>query len=77
MDEKKINFVSKQVNPSNIPQSRPIESFWGDLAQKVNTGGWEAKIREQLVDLITYFLLLNDRSFKINTLLIITLFDFL
>ena len=48
-----FNFVGKQINTSNVAQVRPSESFWGDLAQKGYTGGWKAKIREQLVDHIT------------------------
>ena len=33
----------------NEPQARPIENFWGCLAQKVYEGGWEAKTEEQLI----------------------------
>lgn len=47
--KKNVNFVSKEMNPPNVPQARPIESFWGDLAQKVYNNGWEAKSEEQLV----------------------------
>jgi hypothetical protein len=44
-----LNFVGKEINPPNVPQARPIESFWGDLANKVYSGDWEAKTCGQLV----------------------------
>ena len=44
-----ITFVPKHLNPANIPQARPIENFWGDLAQKVYDGGWEAQNEDQLI----------------------------
>jgi hypothetical protein len=31
MDEN-INYVARHMNPPNVPQARPIESFWGCLA---------------------------------------------
>ena len=30
-----VYFVPKDINPPNVPQERPIENFWGCLAQKV------------------------------------------
>lgn len=44
-----IKFVPKNINPPNVPQARPIENFWGCLAQKVYEGGWEATTEEQLI----------------------------
>ncbi len=44
----KINFISKQVNPSNVPKARPIEDFWSMLADKVYDGSWEAKSKLQM-----------------------------
>lgn len=44
-----IKFVPKHLNPPNVPQARPIENFWGCLAQKVYEGGWEAKTEQQLI----------------------------
>ena len=44
-----VNFVEKRLNPPNIPQARPIENFWGCLAQKIYEGGWEAKTEQQLI----------------------------
>ena len=39
-----INFVQHQQNPSNVPQTRPIETIWSLLEQKVYEGACEAKI---------------------------------
>ena len=30
-----IMYVDKESDPRNVPQSQPIENFWGHLAQKV------------------------------------------
>lgn len=38
-----IRYVPKDFNPPNVPKARPIEDFWGILAQKVYERGWEAK----------------------------------
>lgn len=48
MDEN-VNFVAKEMNPPNVPKARPIEFFWGCLAQKVYEGGWEAKTSAELI----------------------------
>ena len=48
MDEN-VNHVPKEINPLNVPQTRPIESFWGCLAQKVVEGGWKANTEQQLI----------------------------
>ena len=47
-----VNFVPKEMNPPNVPQARPIESFWGCLGTKVYEGGWEAKTSNQLINRI-------------------------
>ena len=44
-----VNFVPKEINPPNVPQTRPIENFWGCLTQKVYEGGWEANMEQQLI----------------------------
>ena len=46
--DQNINFVRKQDNPSNVPQLRPIEKFWGILKSKVYNGGWTARMEHQL-----------------------------
>ena len=47
--EEYVNFVAKTSNPPNVPQARPIENFWGCLAQKVYEGGWQAKTEHQMI----------------------------
>lgn len=60
--------MPKEVNPPNVPQARPIEDFWGLLAQKVYSGGWEAKNRQQLINKIRYQLKKIDLSVVQNTM---------
>ncbi len=38
-----IPIVPKDSNPPNVPQGRPIEDFWGVLAELVYEENWEAK----------------------------------
>ncbi len=45
-----VKFVPKDINPQNVPQARPIENFWGCLAQKIYEGGWEAETQQQLIN---------------------------
>jgi hypothetical protein len=47
--EKNVNFVAKATKPPNVPQARPIENFWGCLAQKVYEEDWEAATEQQLI----------------------------
>ena len=47
MDEN-LNYVSKDNNPPNVPQARPIETFWAILEQKVYANGWQAKTEQHL-----------------------------
>ncbi|CAF1307370.1 unnamed protein product [Adineta ricciae] len=42
-DENHIEFVDKDFNPQNCPQSRPIETLWAILKNMVYDQGWEAK----------------------------------
>jgi transposase len=46
--ENNIPLVPRNVNPTNLPQCRPIEDYFGQLAQKVYEGGWSADSTEQL-----------------------------
>lgn len=39
----KIPFVPICKNPTNLPQCRPVEDFFGYLAQMVYKDGWQAK----------------------------------
>ena len=43
-----IPFVPKSRNPTNLPQCRPIEDFFGQLAQMVYKENWKAKNVKQL-----------------------------
>ena len=44
-----IVFVDKHENPPNVPQARPIETFWANVCSKVYQGGWQAKTKLQLI----------------------------
>ena len=46
---KNVEMVPESSNPPNVPQARPIESFWGVLAQRVYDKGWCAKSESHLV----------------------------
>lgn len=52
MREEGINFVPKEFNPPNLPNLRPIESFWAKLKQDVYSKGWVPKNFEDLHDRI-------------------------
>ncbi|XP_065665711.1 uncharacterized protein LOC136087134 [Hydra vulgaris] len=47
-----VYYVDKESNPPNVPQARPIENFWGHLAQKVYEGDWQASTEQVLIDRI-------------------------
>lgn len=56
LDQHNVKIVSKEMNPPNCPQLRPIEDFWGMLKQLVYANGWSAKSHEQLRRRIKYCL---------------------
>ena len=62
MDEN-VKFVPKDINPPNVPQARPIENFWGCLAQKVYEGGWEAETEQHLIYRIKPLMKEFDKKF--------------
>lgn len=39
----KIDYVPKEENPPNVPQLRPIETFWANLKRKVYGDGYRPK----------------------------------
>ena len=43
-----INFVPKNINPANLPKSRPIKDFGGNLKEIVYEGDWNTKDLESL-----------------------------
>ena len=48
LDNNNINYVKKENNPSEVPQYRPIEYFFGLLAECVYRRNWEAADAEAL-----------------------------
>jgi transposase len=48
LDENGIQFVTRDFNPQNCPQSRPIETLWSILKNMVYDQGWEAQNIDQL-----------------------------
>ena len=48
LNNKGINFVPKEVNPTEVPQCRPIEDFFGVLATHVYARNWIAGDAEAL-----------------------------
>lgn len=51
-----IPFVPKERNPTDLPQCRPIEDFFGILSGFVYENGWEAQNIAQLKRRINYCL---------------------
>ena len=56
LEIKKVNIVTKEDNPPNVPEGRPIENLWGILIQKVYKNGCVAKSLLQLKRRIKYCL---------------------
>ena len=58
-----VYYVNKESNPPNVPQARPIENFWGHLAQKVYEGDLQASTEQVLIDRIKLKLQEIDLNF--------------
>ncbi|XP_065662805.1 uncharacterized protein LOC136085428 [Hydra vulgaris] len=58
-----VYYVDKESNPQNMSQARPIENFWGHLAQKVYKGDWQASTEHVLIDCIKLKLQEIDLNF--------------
>ncbi|XP_065662569.1 uncharacterized protein LOC136085209 [Hydra vulgaris] len=58
-----VYYVDKESNPSNVPQARPIENFWGHLAQKVYEEDWQASTEQIFIDRIKLKLQEIDLNF--------------
>ena len=56
LTEQNIKFVPKVRNPTNVPQCRPIEDFFGYLCQLVYANGWTAETIPQFQRRIKYCL---------------------
>jgi hypothetical protein len=52
LNQQKIPFVPRCINPPNVPKARPIEDFWSILADKVYNGGWRVMNERKLVNKI-------------------------
>lgn len=48
LNDNNINFVPRDSNPTDLPQCRPIEDLFGQLAQVVYKNNWIADNKEQL-----------------------------
>ena len=48
MDEN-VNFMPKEINPSNAPRHVRLIFLWIFLAQKTYKGAWGAKTEQQLI----------------------------
>jgi hypothetical protein len=55
-DTQNFHFVANERNPTNLPQCRPIEDFFGYLSSLVYANGWKAKDVNQLKNRIKYCL---------------------
>ena len=44
-----LQYITKDINPPNCPQIRPIEHYWSILKQKVYENNWSAKKCDQLI----------------------------
>jgi len=51
-ERENVKYVSRDHNPPNIPQLRPIEKFWAHLEAKVYEMDWKAKDYSKLVSRI-------------------------
>lgn len=48
LEQQNVPYVPKCRNPTNLPQCRPIEDFFGQLSSIVYKKGWKAKNTKQL-----------------------------
>jgi hypothetical protein len=56
LEEQKIHFVPKDLNPLKLPEARPIEDFWAILKRDVYMDGWTANNVDKLEFRIRYCL---------------------
>ena len=43
-----VKYLPKSINPTNLPEVRTIEDFWGELKRDVYENDWKAKTISQL-----------------------------
>lgn len=63
LDANNIQYIPKDLNPANLPESRPIEDFWAKLKRKVYKQDWCAENVTQLKQRIRYCLQNIDKEF--------------
>ena len=51
-----VNFVQNFENPLNIPETRPIEKFWGLIKGEVYKNNWQAENLDKLKNMIKFCL---------------------
>ena len=44
-----VDFGNREINSPNVLQTRPIESFWGELGQKFYDNERQTKTHEKLI----------------------------
>lgn len=69
MKSQNVKFVDKYHNPTNVPQCRPIEDFFGLLTNVVYRNGWKADNLKQLQNRIRLCLRKFDMNIVKNTML--------
>jgi hypothetical protein len=67
-NDQNIKYVLRSRNPTNVPQVRPIEDFFGSLCQIVYAKGWKAKNINQLKNRIKFCLKNIDLNVVTRTL---------
>ena len=50
LQEKEIKILPKERNPPNVPQLRPIETFWSQLKKQIFKEGFSPKTLSELED---------------------------
>ena len=48
LDANSVKYLPKSINPTNLPEVRTIEDFWGELKRDVYENDWKAKTISQL-----------------------------
>ena len=61
-----INYVPKVINPPNVPQVRPIETFWAHLKRRVYENGWTTDNTKDLTKRIRKLIKSSDENVAQN-----------
>jgi len=49
LDNQKVSYLPKLLNPANMPEVRPVEDFWAILKREVYKNGWSTKSIPNLI----------------------------